>query len=233
MADFTFRGAGSSASTSGSSMLTSLTPLLLSSTAAGDVLFLYAKGNNTVDPTWSAPSGWTELGSRVAASSGLGGAQYNALQLWYKTAGVSETAPTVNLTSNAGTGFQRGWQTAVAVYQPTSPSFEFDLVAACVDYSGAATFTGETLSVGRTATTVTFLAKIGVTGALTATNAQGFTREFVGTVFPAAVWYDKDTTAGSVSLPDFATPVYSYIAKVFAFDRTVVTNEWGVGQVRW
>jgi len=214
-------------------MLTSLTPLLTSGTAAGDVMFLYAKGNNTVDPTWSAPSGWIELGSRVAASTGIGGAQYNALQLWYKTAGASETAPTVNLTSGAGSGSGRGWQTAVAVYQPTSLSFEFDLVAACVDYSGAATFTGNTLSVSRTATTVAFVANLAVTGTLTATNAQGFTREFSGTVIPAAAWYDKDTTAGSVSLPDFATPTYSYLAKVFAFDRTVVTNEWGVGQVRW
>ena len=215
-------------------MLTSLTPALPPGTTAGDVLFLYAKGNNTVDPTWSAPSGWTELGSRVAASTGLGGAQNNALQLWYKTAGASETAPTVNLTSGAGSGFGRGWQTAVSGYQPSSPSFEFDLVTACVDYSGAATFTGETLSVGRTATTVTFLANIGVTGTVTATNAQGFTREFVGTVIPAAAWYDKDTTAGTVSLPDFATPTYSHLAKVFAFDRTVATGgEWGVGQVRW
>jgi hypothetical protein len=155
------------------------------------------------------------------------------MQLWYKTAGASESAPTVNLSSGAGSGFARGWDTGILRYVPSSSSVEFDLVAACVDYSAAATFTGETLSVSRTATTVAFVAQVSASGATAASNAQGFTRRFNPTPIPLGNWYDKDTTAGSVSLPDFATPTYSYLAKVFAFDRTVVTNEWGVGQVRW
>lgn len=232
MADYTF-GTSSSAQTSGSSMLTSLTPSLPTGTAAGDVLFLFAKGRNTVDPTWTVPSGWTELGSRVAASSGIGGAQYNALQLWYKTAGASETAPTVNLSSGAGSGFARGWDTNVVRYVPSSSSVEFDLVTACVDYSAAATFTGETLSVSRTATAVTLIAMVSASGSITVSNLNGFTNEITTTPMPGSRWLDKDTTAGSVSLPDFPTPVYSYIAKVFAFDRTVPVGEWGVDQVRW
>jgi hypothetical protein len=230
--DYTF-GTVSSAQTSGSSMLTSLTPALPTGTAAGDVLFLFAKGRNTVDPTWTVPSGWTEMGSRVSGSTGIGGAQYNAMQLWRKTAGASESAPTVNLSSGAGSGFGRGWDTYILRYVPSSPSVEFDLVTACVDYSAAATFTGETLSVGRTATTVAFVAMIGATGTTPASNAQGFTRRVISSPIPFGSWYDKDTTAGSVSLPDFATPVYTYIAKVFAFDRTVPVGEWGVDQVRW
>ena len=214
-------------------MSTSLTPALPTGTAAGDVLFLFAKGRNTVDPTWTVPSGWTEMGSRVSGSTGIGGAQYNAMQLWRKTAGASESAPTVTLSSGAGSGFGRGWDTSVIRYVPSSSSVEFDLVAACVDYSAAATFTGQTLGVGRAATTVAFVASVGVATSLSASNAQGFTRQGVVTLNPGASWYDKDTTAGSVSLPDFATPTYSYIAKVFAFDRTVPVGEWGVDQVRW
>ena len=232
MADYTF-GTSSSAQTSGSSMLTSLTPSLPTGTAAGDVLFLVAKGHNTVDPTWTAPSGWTEMGSRVSGSTGTGGAQYNGMQLWRKTAGASETAPTVTLSSGAGSGFAREWQALLLRYVPSSSSVEFDLVTACFDYSAAATFTGETLSVGRTATTVAFVAVVGATGTTPASNAQGFTRRLISSPMPLGSWYDKDTTAGSVSLPDFATPTYSYIAKVFAFDRTVPVGEWGVDQVRW
>jgi hypothetical protein len=211
-------------------MLTSLTPALPTGTAAGDVLFLFAKGRNTVDPTWTVPSGWTEMGSRV---SGPYLSAFSAMQLWRKTAGASETAPTVNLSSGAGSGFARGWDTSVFRYVPSSSSVEFDLVTACVDYSAAATFTGETLSVSRTATAVTLIAMVGASGSVTVSNLNGFTSEATITPMPGLRWLDKDTTAGSVSLPNFATPVYSYIAKVFAFDRTVVTNEWGVGQVRW
>ena len=211
-------------------MLTSLTPPLPIGTAAGDVLFLFAKGRNTVDPTWTVPSGWTEMGSRV---SGPYLTAFSAMQLWRKTAGASESAPTVTLSSGAGSGFGRGWDTSVIRYVPSSSSVEFDLVAACVDYSAAATFTGQTLGVGRAATTVAFVASVGVQTSLSASNAQGFTRQSVVTLSPGASWYDKDTTAGSVSLPDFATPTYSYIAKVFAFDRTVPVGEWGVDQVRW
>lgn len=214
-------------------MLTSLTPALPTGTAAGDVLFLFAKGRNTVDPTWTVPSGWTEMGARVSGSTGIGGAQYNAMQLWRKTAGASETAPTVNLSSGAGSGFARGWDTGILRYVPSSSSVEFDLVAACVDYSAAATFTGETLSVSRTATTVAFVAEVGATGTTPASNAQGFTRRLNPTPTPLGNWYDKDTTAGSVSLPDFATPTYSYLAKVFAFDRTVAADQWGMNVVRW
>jgi hypothetical protein len=214
-------------------MLTSLTPALPTGTTAGDVLFLFAKGRNTVDPTWTVPSGWTEMGSRVSGSTGIGGAQYNAMQLWRKTAGASETAPTVNLSSGAGSGFARGWDTGILRYVPSSPTVEFDLVAACVDYSAAATFTGETLSVSRTATTVAFVANVGSSGTTSASNAQGFTRRLNPTPIPLGNWYDKDTTAGSVSLPDFATPTYSYLAKVFAFDRTVPVGDWGMNVVRW
>ena len=172
------------------------------------------------------------MGSRVTGSGGAS-AQYNAMQLWRKTAGASESAPTVTLSSGAGSGFARGWDTSILRYVPSSPSVEFDLVTACVDYSAAATFTGETLSVSRTATTVAFVAVVGATGTTPASNAQGFTRRVISSPMPLGSWYDKDTTAGSVSLPDFATPVYSYIAKVFAFDRTVPVGEWGVDQVRW
>jgi len=214
-------------------MLTSLTPSLPTGTAAGDVLFLYAKGRNTVDPTWTVPSGWTEMGARVSGSTGAGGAQYNAMQLWRKTAGASESAPTVTLSSSAGSGFARGWDTGILRYVPSSSSVEFDLVTACVDYSAAATFTGETLSVSRTATAVTLIAMVGSSGSITVSNLNGFTNELTATPMPGSRWLNKDTTAGSVSLPDFVTPTNSYLAKVFAFDRTVVTNEWGVGQVRW
>jgi hypothetical protein len=213
-------------------MLTSLTPSLPTGTAAGDVLFLVAKGHNTVDPTWSAPSGWTEMGARVSGSTGTGGAQYNAMQLWSRTAGTSESAPTVSLTSGAGTGFAREWQTLLLRYVPSSSTVEYEVVTACVDYSSTS-FTGETLSVGRAATAVLMIAEVGATGTLTISNANGFTNRLTNTPMPLSRWLDKDVTAGSVSLPTFPTPTYRYMAKAFAFDRTVVTNEWGVGQVRW
>lgn len=227
MADYTFGGFGSNEGTS-TPMSTSLTPALPSLTAAGDVLFLFAKGAvNNVDPTWTAPSGWTEVGSRVTGV--FGGFQYNALQLWQKTAGSSETAPTVNLSS----GTSGRWDTSVIRYVPSSPSVEFDLVTACVDYSAAASFTGQTLSVSRTATTVTFIASVGATPMRTSSNAQGFTSQASPGGTPGSTWFDKDTTAGSIALPDFPSPVASYMAKVFAFDRTVPVGEWGVDQVRW
>jgi len=227
MADYTFGTAGSNRSTS-TPMDTSLTPPLPTGTAAGDVLFLFAKGAvNNVDPIWTAPFGWTEVGLRVTGVSGS--TQYNALQLWRKTAGSLETAPTVNLSS----GSSGRWDTSVIRYVPSSPSSQFDLVTACVDYSAASTFTGQTLSVDRTATTITFIAVVGGTPMSTASNAQGFTRQASPGGTPGAAWFDKDTTAGTVSLPSFPNPGTSYMAKVFAFDRTVPVGEWGVDQVRW
>ena len=209
-------------------MSTSLTPALPSLTAAGDVLFLFAKGAvNNVDPTWAAPSGWTQMGSRVTGV--FSSTQYNALQLWQKTAGSSEAAPTVNLLS----GTSGRWDTTVVRYVPSTPSVQYALVTACVDYSAVSTFTGQTLSVGSTATTVTFIASVGGSAVSLASNAQGFTRQSVVNTTPGVAWWDKDTTAGSVALPDFPNPGTSYMAKVFAFDRTVPVGEWGVDQVRW
>jgi hypothetical protein len=178
---------------------------------------------------WSVPAGWTELGEHLNASTGIGGAERNGMQLWYKVAGSSESSPTVTRSYASTIG---RWQSAIYRYVPSSPSFEFDLVADCEDYA-TAQFSGNTIDVGRTSTVVAFVASIGVSTTLAASNAQGFVRQATQSSTPAHAWYDKATTAGTVSLPDFATPTYSHLAKVFAFDRTVVTNEWGVDQVRW
>jgi hypothetical protein len=232
VADYTF-GNATSAQTSGASMLTSLTPALPTGTAAGDVLFLVVSGQVSVSPDWSVPSGWTEIGARVTGDQGTGTVRYAALRLWVKTAGASESAPTVSLTTSVGTGAARNWQTLLLRFVPSSSSVTFDLVGACDDYSQATSFTGNSKSVDRAATTVTLIASVSNLGSLTASSSQGFTREAVLTNYPATAWFDKDTTAGSVSLPDFATPTYSYIAKVFAFDRTVAGDQWGMNVVRW
>ena len=135
-----------------------------------------------------------------------------------------------------GTGIYRSWQTFILRYTPTSSDLVFDFVVECVDYSTAASFTGQTVTASRTATTVLFAAQAGVGGTVTASNLQGFSSQYINTNSPAFRLWDKATGAGTVNLPNLTTPTGEWMVKTFSFDRTVppvAADQWGVGQVRW
>ena len=233
MAEYTFGNVGTARSTT---TLTTLSPGIPTGTVAGDVLFLVTKGQtNAAGLQWSVPSGWTEIGETVAGES-TGIQKYGGMQLWYKTAGSSESAPSVEMIGGIGTGIYRQWATFILRYTPTSPDLVFDFVVECVDYSSATSFTSQTVTASRTATTVLFAAQAGVGGTVNASNDQGFTSQYINTGTPAFRLWDKPTSVGTVNLPDLNTPTYEWMVKTFSFDRTVppvAADQWGMNVVRW
>jgi hypothetical protein len=234
VAEYTFGNVGAARSTT---TLTTLSPGIPTGTSAGDVLFLVTKGQtNEAGLEWSVPIGWTEIGLAVSGNSSVGIQIYGGMQLWYKTAGSSESAPSVDMIGGVGFGIYRQWSTFILRYTPTSSDLVFDFVVECVDYSAAASFTGQTVTASRTATTVVFAAQAGVGGTVGASDLQGFSSQYINTNTPAFRLWDKATDAGTVNLPDLNTPTYVWMVKTFSFDRTVppvAADEWGVGQVRW
>lgn len=223
-ATFAFQANGSQATTSGAGYVTSLTPALPSGWAAGDVLFLWAKGShNATYQTWSPGSGWVQFGASVQADDGfVGGQRYNSLQLWVKIATSGATAPTVTLTSAAGSGITRGWQTATFNYRAISGTPPYGIVTACVDEVGTSgsSFTATSLVAPREATAVNLAFHTGTGGTITVSNAQGFTVRTTPTNTPAGRIMDKNTTPTTVTMPSFSSSgTRPWLSKSFAFDR--------------
>lgn len=231
---------GSEASSSGGGYTTTLTPVLPGGTpvAEGDVMFLWAKGQHSVvAQTWTPPSGWTEMGGPLSVDDGnVGGRRYASLQVWVRTAGASESNPTVTVaTGGSSGGSLRNWSTNVFVYRPVGGSPRYGLIVPCVDDTSAAatSYTPPSLTSPKEATAVAFIAQAAVSGTLTLASAAGFTSQTASSSDPANRILDKSVTAGSVTMPTlssgFSRP---WMSKTFAFDR-LPDSGWSVGFVKF
>jgi hypothetical protein len=207
--DWYYTGAGNRQSCSDITYQTSLTPTIPSTATYGDILIMYAKGSHAqYMQTWNTnddydfatnPDGWILISS---ASQDMGsGQRYNSLTVWYKKVGINEPNPIVSLTSNPGSGIQRGWSTQIFCYH--SNVFYADaMVVSAPEYVNSSGSSGSALiktlnyePVSRNnlgGTEIYLVAAAGYGGILSIVDDNGWFRRYsISTNTPTLSLFDK------------------------------------------
>ena len=186
--------------------------------------------------TVTMPSGWTLIGEKTQDAVGLTTDLY--LGAWWKVGAAGESAPTITVSSGFYTGAR--WQARLASFsgQVANPA-----ITATDGVSNSATpYTLPSITTTATSAVVGLLAQRQSTAPTTST-ANGFTRTQLFTsasptlASSGAQWFQSGVAKGSVTMPTATVATDSYAAVIgITFDipeALPITNEWGVGQVRW
>lgn len=186
-AAISFVGAGAQVATAASN---SLTPSLPSGVQAGDLLIaIVANREDSPEPTFTFPSGWTQRGS-VFYDIGNTGLK---LETWWKFAGESESNPTI--TTNT---YGAGWSAQIAAYRGIDSSNPWDIASPQTGQSAAArTWTPPDVTTQTENAWSISVVMTSDNNALNFNNANGHTARMSGANY--------DTTAGvdhSIGLSD-------------------------------
>lgn len=207
--------------------VTSLTPALPVTTTDGDLLILYAKGSHSgVIQTWTAPAGWTEIGSNVLVDLGVS-QRYNTLQMWWKVAGPGETSPTVTQTAGAGSGIQRAWYTGITNYRSSPNVVVASVVDAADDASPAlvSTYQAPAVTTLAPATMLEFRAQAGFGGTINIAALNGWVSRSVQASTPAHRLLDQagqpDNGTYVTALTDITPSTARFMSKTFYVENVI------------
>ena len=226
--NFVFQAAGANANTT---TTLSLTPILPAGLQANDAMFLLARGQTGgASMVYTAPAGWTELGSRLTAT--VSGAQPNvSLHLFWKAHSGSESNPTVTTTTTVPFTFSA----AVFAYRGSAAPV---ITVACVDDTAAANtaYTGPTVTAASDARLIHLPAQASTFGSgFTVTSANGYANQasYVSNV-PRAQVFDQAVIAGNYGGPALSSGTSQpWLSKTFGLDAEFVSVGWSVGQIKF
>jgi hypothetical protein len=205
----------------------------------GDQMFLMLQGtgrgfNPGAALSWSAPSGWTEIGSRLVKPFST---VSQVIQLFAKVyeSGSSVVVPAPTTGSGA---FEM--QATVVVYRGTGVPVIVGTPVDEVTTAPVSSFQPTAFNATRSSTVISLIHVLGpVTGTnLVYSTANGFTRRLLAnTNQPVGAWGDRDvSSSGSVTMPVVSGASYDYMAKTFALDLEVQppgSSGWSVGQIKY